>query len=253
MLPPVFDSSNDHRLNDDRQAVMIVVVPRSLTIRMHLLFAIALTIKSLQGHWISARYADALASMRSPSRAEKVDPAIAITINGNRADATSFHEGSWRIIKSVDEQAIVVSPLEAPDGKAERLPLTVTHDAHGAITTIRVALWPETMAAFRRIDVDAETYARRVLLAGTYRDAKGAIYRFTEGGQLTIGKGPARPYHVSLDTSEACCDYFVIGEEDRAGFQWRDGKLLLYKIIEDPNGCPISCAKTPYATLTVVH
>jgi hypothetical protein len=220
---------------------------------MHLLFAVALTIANLQGHWITARYADALASMRSPSRAEKVDPAIAITIHGNRADVTSFHEGSWRMIKSVDEHAIVASPLEAPDGKAERLPLTITRDAHGAIATMRVALWPDSLATFRRVDVDAETYARRVLLAGTYRDAKGMTYLFTEGGQLTIGKGVARPYHASLDTSEACCDYFVIGEEDRTGFQWRDGKLMLYKIIEDPNGCPISCAKTPYATLTPVR
>jgi hypothetical protein len=220
---------------------------------VHLLFAVALTITSLQGHWIAAKYADALASMRSPSRAEKVDPAIAMTIKGTRADVTSFHEGSWRLIRSVEEHAIVASPLEAPDGKGERLPLTVTHDAHGAIATIRVGLWPDALATFRRIDVDAETYARRVLLAGTYRDAKGVTYLFTEGGQLTIGTGPAKPYHASLDTSEACCDYFVIGEEDRVGFQWKDGKLLLYKVIEDPNDCPISCAKTPYAVLTLVR
>jgi hypothetical protein len=221
--------------------------------RVHLLFAVALTITSLQGHWITARYADALASMRSPARAEKVDPAIAMTIKGNRADITSFHEGSWRMITSVDEHAIVATPLENPNGKAERLPLTVTRDAQGAVATIKVALWPETLATFRRIDVDAETYARRVVLAGTYRDAKGVAYFFTEAGQFTVGKGPAKLYHVSLDTSEACCDYFVTGEEDRTGFRWSDGKLLLYKIIEDPNGCPISCAKTPYATLTPAH
>src|SRR5262245_20146497 len=119
---------------------------------MHLLFAVALTIADLQGHWIAARYADALASTRSPARAEKVDPPVAVTINGNRADVTSFHEGSWRIIKSVDAQAITASPLEAPDEKPQRLPLTVTRDAHGAVTTIRVALWPEQPSTLRRID-----------------------------------------------------------------------------------------------------
>jgi hypothetical protein len=219
---------------------------------VHLLFAVALTITSLQGHWIAARYADALASTRSPSRAEKVDPAVAMTIKGNRADVTSFHEGSWRMITSVDEHTIVASPLEDPKGKPERLPLTVTRDAQGAIATIRIALWPESLATFRRIDVDAQTYARRVLLAGNYHDAKGVTYVFTEAGQLTVGKGPAKQYHASLDTSEACCDYFITGEEDRTGFRWQDGKLLLFKVIEDPNGCPISCAKTPYATLTPV-
>jgi len=227
-----------------------MVAPAPYNRAMHYFFAVALTVAGLQGHWIGARYADALGSTRSPSRAEKVEAPVAVTISGNRAEVTDFHEGSWRIIKSVDERTIIVSPLEAPDGKPDRLPLTVTRDAHGGVTTIHAALWPESDVTLRRIDVDAETYARRVLLAGTYRDGKGVVYRFTEGGQLTIGDAAARPYHASLDTSEACCDYFVIGEQERVGFRWQNGKLLLYKIIEDPNGCPISCEKTPFAVLT---
>ena len=217
---------------------------------MHLFFAVALTVASLQGHWIAAKYADALASMRSPARAEKVESPVAVTIKGNRADVTDFHEGSWRIIKSVEERTIVVSPLEAPDGKPDRLPLTVTRDAKGDVATMHSALWPDASVTLRRIDVDAETYARRVLLAGTYRDGKGVTYRFTEKGELTIGKGAARPYRASLDTSEACCDYFVIGRDERVGFRWEKGKLMLYKIIEDPKGCPISCEAKPYAVLT---
>lgn len=217
---------------------------------MHCFFAVALTLAGLRGHWIAARYADALASTRSPLRAEKVEAPVAVSISGNRADVTDFHEGSWRVIKSVEERAIVVSPLEAPDGKPDRLPLTVTRDAHGVVTTMHAALWPDADVTLRRIDVDAETYARRVLLAGTYRDGKGVTYRFTEKGELTIGNGAARRYHASLDTSEACCDYFVIGEAERVGFRWEKGKLLLFKIVEDPNGCPISCEKAPYAVLT---
>jgi hypothetical protein len=75
-------------------------------------------------------------------------------------------------------------------------------------------------------------------------------YRLTEKGELTIGNGAARRYRASLDTSEACCDYFTIGEEERVGFKWEKGKLLLYKIVEDPNGCPISCETKPFAVLT---
>ena len=218
---------------------------------MHFFFAVALTVAGLQGHWMSARYADALASTRSPAAAEKVEAPVAVSIKGNRAEVTDFHEGSWRIIKSVEERAIVVSPLEAPDGKGERLPLTVTRDAKGAVATMRAKLWPDADVPLRRIDVDAETYARRLLLAGTYRDGKGVTYRFTESGQLTIGNGAARPYRASLDTSEACCDYFVIGEDERVGFRWENGKLLLFKIVEDPKGCPISCEKAPFAVLTM--
>lgn len=217
---------------------------------MHLLFAVAITLAALQGHWISARYADALASTRSPAAAEKVEGPVAVTIKGDRADVTDFHEGSWRIIRAVEEREIGVSPLENPEGKTERLPLTVTRDGHGTVTTMHAKLWPDADVTLRRIDVDAETFARRVLLAGTYRDAKGVTYRFTDGGKLTIGNGAARPYHASLDTSEACCDYFVIGEEERVGFRWENGTLLLFKIIEDPNGCPISCEKAPFAVLS---
>lgn len=217
---------------------------------MHCFLAVALTVAGLQGNWMAARYADALAGTRSPLAAEKVEPPVAVSISGNRAAVTDFHEGSWRIIKSVEERAMVVSPLEAPDGKPERLPMAITRDAHGAVATIRTALWPSTEATLKRIDVDAETYARRVLLAGTYRDGKGITYRFTEEGELTIGNGAPRPYRASLDTSEACCDYFVVGKGEFVGFRWEKGKLLLYKIIEDPNGCPISCAKSPFAVLT---
>lgn len=218
---------------------------------MHFFFAVALTLTSLQGHWISARYADALASTRSTSAAEKVEGPVAVTIKGDRAEVTDFHEGSWRIIRAVEEREIGVSPLENPEGKSERLPLTVTRDAHGVVVTMHARLWPDADVTLRRIDVDAETYARRVLLAGTYRDAQGVTYRFTEKGKLTIGNGAARPYHASLDTSEACCDYFVVGEEERVGFRWENGKLLLFKIVEDPDGCPISCEKTPFAVLTM--
>ena len=220
---------------------------------MHLLLGVAVTIAALQGHWISARYADVLASTRSPSAADKVAAPIAVTIAGNRAEVTNFHEGSWRIIKSVDAQTMTVSPLEAPDGTPERLPITVTRNAQGAVSSMRVALWPHEPATLRRIDTDAESFARRALLTGTYRDDKGTTWRFTEAGQLTIGDAAPVVYRASLDTSEACCDYFVIGEDHRVGFQWKDGKLLLYKILEDPKGCPISCAKMPYATLTPVR
>ena len=198
---------------------------------------------------MSARYADALASTRSPSAAEKVEGPVAVTIRGDRVEVTDFHEGSWRVIQAVEERAMVVSPLENPDGQGERLPLVVTRDGHGAVATMRAKLWPGVDVTLRRIDVDAETYARRVLLAGTYRDGTGLTYRFTEDGKLTIGSGAASPYRASLDTSEANCDYFVLGKDERVGFEWKNGKLLLYKTFEDPNGYPISCRKAPFAVL----
>ncbi len=212
-----------------------------------LLFSVALTLTDLQGNWMNAPYAAALARTRSPLRAERLGTPLSMTIHGDRADITTYHEGSWRRILSVEKESLVASPLENPDGKPETLPLAGTRDH------IYVELWPHTRVTYRRLDVAPETYARRVVLAGTYKDARGTPYVFAETGELTIGTAAPVKYRVSLDTSEACCDYFVIGRDDRVGFSWKDGKLRLYKVIEDPNNCPISCAKTPYAVLTPVH
>jgi hypothetical protein len=210
------------------------------------LFALALTLTDLQGNWMNAPYAEALAKSRSPLQAERLGTPLSMTIRGDRAEITTYHEGSWRRIISVGKGSIVVSPLEDPTGKPETLPLA------GDRNRIYVELWPHTRVTYRRLDVDPESYARRVVLAGTYTDAKGVTYVFGETGELTIGSAAAAKYHVSLDTSEACCDYFVIGEENRVGFKWKNGKLQLYKVIVDPHNCPISCAKTPYAVLTPV-
>ena len=224
---------------------------------------------------MNAPYAEALAKTRSPLKAERLGTPLAMTIRGDRAQITTYHEASWRRILSVGAREIVASPLEDPDGTPEHIPLA------GSRSRIYVALWPHTRVTYRRIDTDPETYARRVVLAGTYKDAKGERYRFTETGEWTAGTAAPRNYHVSLDTSEACCDYFVVTQEgrvpsaegpassaplgprpsslgplatdERHGFRWKDGKLQLFRVILDPKGCPISCAKTPYAVLTPVR
>lgn len=200
---------------------------------------------------MNAPYAEALAKTRSPLKAERVGTPLAMTIRGDRAEITTYHEASWRRILSVGGKEIVASPLEDPDGDPEHIPLAGTRNR------IYVALWPHTRVTYRRLDVDSETYARRVVLAGTYKDGKGVRYLFGEAGELTIGTAAPRRYRVSMDTSEACCDYFVVtqehGTEERHGFRWKEGKLQLFRVIEDPKGCPISCAKTPYAVLTPVR
>lgn len=215
---------------------------------LSLLFAVALGLTDLQGYWINASYADALAKSRSPLQAERIGTPLSMHIAGDRAEITTYHEASWRRILSVSKSEIVASPLEDPDGQPEHIPLAGNRDR------IFVALWPHTRVSYRRLDVDADTFARRVAMAGTYKDKKGTKYVFDEHGEVWISSGGPGPLHwaVQLDTSEACCDYFFLGEE-RVGFRWKEGKLLLFHVILDPKGCPISCAKTPYAVLTPVR
>ncbi len=219
---------------------------------MHLFLAAALTLMELQGHWITARYADALADTRSPMRAARVARPVAFDFLDFRlADVTNFHKGLSRNVVSVDSHSLVVSPYQGPKEKTTRLPLKVTRGPNGGIATIHVQIWPNEPSTFRPIDVDAQTYARRVVIAGTYTDARGVKWVFNEHGDRWVGGQWEPDYSVGLDTRDACCDYLNFGEE-RVGFRWRAGKLLLYKILEVPVDCPSSCAKEPYVVLTPV-
>src|SRR5258708_4762864 len=161
------------------------------------LFAVALTLTDLQGNWMNSSYADALVKTRSPLQAERLGTPLSMTIRGDRAEMTTYHEGSWRRIISVGKGNVVVSPLEDPNGKPETLPLA------GNRNRIYVELWPHTRVTYRRLDVDPESYARRVVLAGTYTDTKGVQYVFGETAEPRLVSAPAAKHHAPRDTSEA--------------------------------------------------
>ena len=88
---------------------------------------------------------------------------------------------------------------------------------------------------------------------GRYVDRKGKQYSFSKEG---IASWPDRSfsYALSLDSSEAGCDYFQTddpkepGHRKRYGFKWNGDRLDLFAIVYDQD-IPIACEDRPFASL----
>jgi len=227
------------------------------------MFAQELTLRSLAGHWIDVRYAEALQKTRSPLEADKVVMPTAIWLYQTkglwRLQATNFHEGferpvaSLRVVKSGYE--FLAGDAEARSGNGHPIPFTI--ERHGRTMLLRGAFFDEkTPATYERIDETVESWAMRLLLAGKYVDEQGRPASITADGDIALPGAKPFKARIVLDTSEACCDYVNTDRkprtqyEDRIAYRWRGAALELYDVITNPDAeCPIASAKTPFVVL----
>ncbi|QQR75879.1 MAG: hypothetical protein IPJ17_10020 [Holophagales bacterium] len=219
------------------------------------------------GAWVSEPWAEALVSSRSPLRAADASPPLAFEVErapfGWRLTVTSFHEAShWAFVAAqagarAGEVTLVLDPAEddQPDLSGRKRVAATLAPAGGPPQGLRAALWSEDEAAsFRRLDGPLAAWVNRSLIAGQYRDAQGRIWSFGIDGKA---RWPERAfdYEVSVDPSEAGCDYLQspdpqeTGGQWRTGFAWHDGRLELFRIVYDQE-VPISCVGKPFALLT---
>ena len=222
----------------------------------------SLTLEQLNGNWIRKKYADALTSSRSAF--SESPESIKISSKSNRIEWSSYHEYSWRKILRFEfsdkEYAIIAAKNweeDPPLSKEElRVPVTVDFDSDGKITSLRfsdnsISVFPNEK--FVRLQLDLEEYANENILQGEYADENGLSYSFRAGG-LAVWPTMTFPYQISLDSSEAGCDYFKTedktepGGEKRFGYSWKDNLLNLYAIVYDRE-VPIDCEQTPFAIL----
>lgn len=216
-----------------------------------LLLAAALTLTDLEGQWISARYADALEKTRSPRAAEKLAHPRAMTVRNGRIEVTSFHEATWYAVRELTHRGGTSYDLRVSAAEDEKSPATKRLQVWIEKGQFTGNVWGDEPTAFRRIDEAVDDFARRTLIAGEYVDQRGEKWTFGVDGSATSPERGAFRYHMQLDTSEACCDYFVIGEE-LVGYRWNGGKLELYRVILSDAAirCPIECGTEPFAVLT---
>lgn len=208
----------------------------------------------LEGHWLLEPYIDALESSRSLLAASTVAPPLTFTIErhgaGHRMSVSTFHEASWNAIARIEHVAgrsgsFVLGPYETPLSDAKtftRVDFDAERDAAGQVARMRMLLWGVGNAWFRRIDRPATEFVNALLVVGTWRDLDGARWAFDAKGTL-LGPEGAMRFSPSIDTSEACCDYLTI-DGKRVGFAIRDEAIWMYRELEDPEGCPISCDLT---------
>jgi hypothetical protein len=223
---------------------------------------LAVSTLDLSGSWLSEVYAEALLATRSPLAAAARSEPLGLEVTPDRLSVTSFHEGFWRVLRAVEpgaasgevvlvlgEQAEVAEPAAWRRVNARLGP--------GEPPRLSAALWSDDVVIYRRLPGTLKGFVNHGLLAGKYRDQRGRVYSFSEDGEATW---PERsfPYQVSLDVSEAACDYLQTpdptqpGGQRRYGFAWVDGKLQLHHVVYDLP-VPISCQAAPFAVLEPVR
>jgi len=230
--------------------LIAILVPQSL------LAAPAPSLKDLSGIWTAGRNLETILAKRSPHAATPEN----VTVSEKRLEWTNGHEGSWRAIVRLDftppDRAVLVTgPWEEEHPKPVdlvRIPLRLERDAAGKVknlTFLDGTLVEAHGQPWVRLDEPVPAYLNRRLLAGTYKDAKGKTWKFSPDSQATW-PGQSFRYEISIDDSEADCDYLFyekkgeVGGYKRYGFRWQKETLRLYEIAyPDDGAAPIHCGK----------
>jgi hypothetical protein len=217
----------------------------------------------LSGHFAGDAWAAALGETRSPVVSDKEGAPLAFTVEKrkdgtHRLAITDFHEGSWRRAYELRETpeglSLVLGPFEVakPTAKQRTLfPISLERDAAGRVTHLTASLWTTGAPAirYRRLPGPAQAWARALVFAGRWTEAAtGATWAFDPAGRVTRPGQKPEPFEINLDSSEACCDWLTVSG-GRVGFAWREKRLLLYRIVRNPDECPISCEKVPFVIL----
>lgn len=216
--------------------------------------AVSLTLDELVGQWASQTWVMDMEKGRSPLEAASGKEPRAFTVEPVaagwfRLNLTTFHESTWRAVRvmggSRQEAVLEVGALETEPSPGliwEQVPLTVEKNASGEITTLTANLWPGDgeKICYRRLSAPVQDWALRVVFGGSTAETPGQWVRRALGMQASDGQ-----FRLNLDPSEACCDWLQVGGE-RIGFSWQGVELRLYRMVNDPDGCPLSCAKEPF-------
>jgi hypothetical protein len=217
-------------------------------------------LREVAGIWVAGKALRTILDKRSPHAA--VAESVTITPAASGADGrlawNDGHEASWRRIVRVeapaaDRPVLITGPWEQETPSPKDLvpvPLRVERDAAGKVKAL-IFLDAHLVQAhgepWTRIDEPVPAYLNRRLLAGSYRDAQGKAWSFSTG-EKAVWPGQSFAYEVSIDESEADCDYIFfskageVGGYKRYGFRWDQRTLRLYEIVYPEDGAaPIHC------------
>lgn len=224
-------------------------------------------LKELEGIWVPEASLKMLRSSLSPHQAKAEMIIIAAAEKGRwKITWSNYHEGTWRYILKHKPQSgssghvtLLLSPYETYAGgrsPKDELRVELRKDRGNKITSLifQDATWIQHQGEpFVRIPVRLERYAAELLLSGSWQDADNKKYIFSPEGTARWPEGTF-PYEVSLDASEAACDYLLTpdtkerGGSRRVGFRRTPKELFLYRIVYDRDA-PISCEEQPFVTL----
>jgi hypothetical protein len=237
-------------------------------------------IANLTGVWISKDYIETIQRTKAPIAAARESAvwsgpnsslkfhALSFSILRSGVESvyefspTNFHEGaSYRILR------VETNPQGGSDrlvierfnrGDIDYVPMRFNFGAGGNLESIAASnVWggePEQL--YVRLEDTVEAHVNRLVLAGRYKDSKGKEYSFSDSGDAHW-PGLMFRYEVSLDVSEAGCEYFGhddpngVGGRKRYGYRWSGEILELYSIFYTDSSaeCTMCCEPKPFAVL----
>lgn len=226
-------------------------------------------VRDIEGFWINEQFVKALAANRSPHAAAKRAPPVVIGLRreggGYPVVITDFNKkvvlqtvldletaakpGAYRLVLGPGDKPV-------PSSDAVYLPFEGAKNAQGKFDRLRFTdsfFMKGKPADFMLLAGDVGPYVNRLVIAGTYKDAKGATWQFTEAGEARWPDSRFF-YDLSLNDPAANCEYFQTedlkdGDQNkRFGYAWKEGKLSIFPA--RLAGKTVRCDARPIAVLT---
>jgi hypothetical protein len=225
-------------------------------------------VRELEGIWIKAQYLDALEKSRMPHQTARKVPPVAI---GIQRQGRSYPI----VITNFFDKASVQAVLDVEPGKEPGLyRLVIGADDRPVSSTEVQYLWfrgqRNAQGGFDRLNMAEPVFSKgrwadyvflgkelaprvnRAVLAGKYKDEKGAAWEFSDKGEA-YWPDKTFAYEISLNDPTANCEYFEAEDlkapdgKLRYGYAWQGGKLLLYPARLAKKS--VRCEPQPFAAL----
>lgn len=225
-------------------------------------------VKDLEGIWIARDYVEALRAVRLPLAAARKAKPLAVNI---RKDGNKF-----TVLRTDFGRAILLDIVDIEPGpKSGEFRLVAAPDASGPVNFTDVTYLPArgkgSEGRFDSMDFSDPSFSKKrsrnlvrldeglghfvngIAIAGSYVDAKGQSYTFTQKGEATTPDGTFA-YEIALAPVAGQCELIesVADTESaprkRFGFDWKGGRLHLFEVTSDAKA-GLRCAKEPFAVL----
>jgi len=227
-------------------------------------------VKDLEGLWLSTAYLKTLRETRMPLEAARKTTPIAIKVQKE--------DRSYPMLRTDFDRAVVLRIIDVqPEEKPGTFRVALAADDMSPVNASEVTYVSfrgqkapggrfETLAIaepvfgkkkfldFQRVDEGLAPLVNGIVIAGSYRDAAGATYRFSTQGEAQFPDNTFS-FEVRLSPKGANCS-IIEGPEDggastrkRYGFRWKSGVLELYDV-EARKADNLKCATKPFVVLT---
>jgi hypothetical protein len=226
-------------------------------------------IKDLEGTWIARDYLERLRASRAPHATARQAAGIAIKIQREGSTwpivITNFQRVVLQMIIDLQPEAkpksyrLAVAKEDRAGISARELtyiPFRGERNAEGLFQTLSIAeptFAKRRFLTYLRLNEPLEALVNRIVIAGSYADADGKEYEFTDTGEARLPE-LSFAYEVSLDPGEASCELLRSHRErepagqQRIGFEWKGTELRLYQMTGRKP--PYKCEAKPFAVLT---